>query len=73
MPGKKGKLMCPDKRCDVPRVNLLDPDVEPTDEELEKLFACIARKVVKRSRKAKEKLQADIEKAFFEAKKRGDL
>lgn len=53
---------------EVPRVNLLDPEVEPGDWEIDALLASVAAKATEKSRQAHEKLMADLKDAIKRAK-----
>ena len=44
----------------VPRVDLTDPDREPTGEELEALMQSVRDKVVERNRRARERFMAKL-------------
>ncbi len=59
----------PDK---VPRVILDDPNVEPTDEELEALMRAFQKRVIERARKAKEKQRKELFEAMEEGFRNAD-
>lgn len=50
----------------VPRVILDDPNVEPTDEELELLMRAVQESVIERARKAKEQHKEKLADAIAE-------
>ncbi len=54
----------------VPQVRLADPNVEPTDEELEALMREVQKRVIERARKARIKLEKDLDDALEEARSR---
>ncbi len=53
----------------VPRVILDDPNVEPTDEELELLMRAVQESVIERSKKAKEQQKKKMADAIAEGLK----
>ena len=54
----------------IPQVRLDDPNVEPTDEELETLMREVQKRVRNRAHKAQEKLKNDLNNAFEKARSR---
>lgn len=49
----------------VPRVNLADPSVEPTDEELHALMVAVQNSVIARRRKAKARFRRRLDRAIW--------
>ena len=56
----------------VPKVNLLDPTIEPTDAELEALMRAMAREVRRKSAKTKRAHFDALDRAFREDADRTD-
>ena len=48
----------------VPRVDLTDPSVEPTDEELRALMLAVRDSVIERGREAKARFQRRLDRAI---------
>ena len=48
----------------VPRVNLADPSVEPTDEELHALMVAVQNSVIARGREAKARFRRRLDRAI---------
>lgn len=55
----------------VPRVDLTDPSVEPTDAELEALMQAMCDDVVKRHEAAQERFMANVARMIAEASQGG--
>ncbi len=51
----------------VPRVDLTDPSVEPTDAELEALMQSVIEKVMDRQTRAEERFFANVDRMVAEA------